>query len=93
MREKEIEMALVREVRKRHGLALKFNSMGCDGVPDRICLFPGAGVIFAELKAPGKKMRPLQEKRKAQLEKMGFTVLCIDRKERIEEILDEVRAT
>lgn len=93
MREKEIEAALVREVRKRHGLALKFNFMGCDGVPDRICLFPERVVVFAELKAPGKKMRPLQEKRKTQLERMGFTVLCIDRKERIGEILDEVRAT
>lgn len=93
MREREIEQALVMEVRKRHGMALKFNSMGCDGVPDRICLFPSKRVIFAELKAPGEKLRPLQEKRKRQLERMGFPVLVIDSREGIGDMIDAVRAT
>lgn len=90
MREKEIEKALVAEVRRRHGMALKFNSMGCNGVPDRICLFPDKGVAFVELKSPGKKMRPLQMKRKRQLEGFGFPVYCIDSRERIGEVLDEI---
>ena len=55
-----IEQAFVREVKKRGGLALKFVSPGRVGVPDRIVLIPGGGCVFAEIKAPGKKLRKLQ---------------------------------
>lgn len=55
-----IEQALVREVKKRGGLALKFVSPGRVGVPDRIVLIPGGRCVFAEIKAPGKKLRKLQ---------------------------------
>jgi hypothetical protein len=60
------------------GLALKFVSPSMAGVPDRIVLLPNARIAFVELKAPGKKMRPLQIKRKKQLEALGFEVYCID---------------
>ena len=36
--------------------------------------------MFAELKRPGGKMRPLQERRKKQLEELGFEVVLIDSK-------------
>ena len=42
---------------------------------------------FVELKAPGKKMRPIQLRQKFQLEKIGFRVYRIDRIEQIEEVL------
>ena len=90
MRESTIERALVEAVKKRHGLAFKFNSMGCNGVPDRIVLLPGPRVMFIELKAPGKEMKPLQVKRKKQIEALGFKVLCLDDKEKIGEILDGI---
>ena len=93
MREKMIEAALVREVRKRHGLPLKFVSPGFDGVPDRLVLFPVGKMGFVELKAPGRKMRPLQKKRKRQLEVLGFLVFCVDKDEQIEEVLDEIQGT
>ena len=48
-----------------------------DGLPDRLVLFFPAKTIFVELKAPGKMMRPLQRKRRYQLMKLGFPVLCI----------------
>lgn len=64
MREKDIEQMLTREVRKRNGLALKFTSPGVNGVPDRMVLLPGGRIAFTELKAPGRKMRPIQIKRK-----------------------------
>ena len=47
-------------------------------------------MAFVELKAPGKKMRPLQVKRKTQLEALGFLVYCVDGIEQIEEVLKEM---
>lgn len=91
--EKSIEQALVRLAKKRGGMAVKFFSPGLDGVPDRLLLFPGGRLAFVELKAPGKKMRPLQIKCKRQLEQLGFSVYCIDSKEIIGGILDEIQST
>ena len=93
MKEKEIESALVSAIKKRHGMCLKFVRPGCDGVPDRIVLLPYGKIAFVELKAPGKQMRPLQKKRKSQLEALGFLVFCIDKKDMIEVILDEIQST
>lgn len=91
--EKSIEQALTKEVKKRGGLALKFISPGMIGVPDRLILMKGGKLAFIELKAPKKKMRPLQIKRKRQLEVLGFLVYCIDNKEQIGGVLDEICAT
>lgn len=92
MREKNIETRLVAEVRRRGGLAPKFVSPGLDGVPDRLILLPGGKFAFAELKAPGKTLRPLQALRKRQLEKLGFRVFVIDGTEPIGGMLDAVCA-
>ncbi|WP_027107916.1 VRR-NUC domain-containing protein [Lacticigenium naphthae] len=93
MTEKYIEQKLVRAVKERGGIAPKFVSPGFDGVPDRIVLLPMARMAFVELKAPGKKMRPLQVRRKRQLEALGFLVYCIDRVEQIGEVLDEIQSS
>ena len=77
-------------MKKHGGLALKFISPGMAGVPDRIVLFPKGQIFFVELKAPGKKMRPLQLKRKEQLEQLGFKVYTLDSFEKIEEFIREV---
>ena len=91
MREKAIEKKLKIETEKIGGLALKFVSPGLDGIPDRLVLLPGGRFAFIELKAPGKIMRPLQVKRTRQLEALGFSVYCIDSKEQIGGILDEIQ--
>ena len=91
MREKTVEQKLVEAVRKAGGMALKFVSPGVDGVPDRILLFPGGRILFAECKAPGKKMRPLQVCRKRQLEGLGFSVYCVDGQESIEQVLKALK--
>ena len=93
MRERDVENSLVRAVRKMGGMCPKFVSPGLDGVPDRMILMPGARIAFAELKAPGRKMRPLQVKRKRQLESLGFQVYCLDNTEQIGGVLREIRAT
>ena len=91
MTEKYIEQKLVRAVKERGGIAPKFVSPGLDGVPDRIVLLPMGRMAFVELKAPGKKMRPLQVRRKRQLEALGFLVYCVDRVEEIGGMLDEIK--
>ena len=93
MRESAIERRLVTEAVRRGGFAPKFVSPGLDGVPDRLLLFPGGRLAFAEVKAPGKKLRPLQRRRIEQLTALGFQVFVLDSKEQIGEILDEVQAT
>lgn len=90
MREKFIEKKLVEAVRKRDGMAPKFVSPGFNGMPDRIVLLPMGKMAFVELKAPGEQMRPLQVKRKRQLERLGFSVYCIDDVEQMESMLDEI---
>ena len=91
MLESTVERHLREEAKKRKGMALKFVSPGMNGVPDRIVLLPDGKMAFVELKAPGKKMRPLQEKRKRTLEELGFLVFCVDSKEMIGGVLHEIR--
>ena len=93
MLERNIERRLITEAKKRDGLALKFVSPGLDGVPDRIVLLPGGRLGFVETKAPGKRMRPLQVRRKEQLEALGFLVYCVDAVGQIGGVLDEISAT
>ena len=93
MREKWIEQQLVKAVKDIGGIALKIVSPGFDGMPDRLILLPNRKVAFVEVKAPGKTLRPLQEKRKRQLEALGFLVFCLDNLEQIGGILREIQAS
>lgn len=93
MREKCIETKLAKAVKSMGGLAPKFVSPGLDGVPDRLVLLPGGKIAFIELKAPGETLRPLQVRRKRQLEALGFLVYCIDGPEQIGGIIDEIQTT
>lgn len=92
MREKQIEQKLVQAVRKKGGLCLKFVSPNFDGMPDRLILLPHGKIAFAELKAPGKKPRPLQIARHKILMKLGFRVYVIDSAEQIGVMLDEIQS-
>lgn len=90
LREKQIEQTLVKEVRKRGGIALKFVSPAFDGMPDRMVLMPGERMAFVEVKAPGKKPRPLQDARHRLLRQLGFRVFVVDVPGAVAEILDEI---
>lgn len=90
MLEKAVERKLRQAVIKRGGLCWKFVSPGTNGVPDRIIMLDGSICAFVETKAPGKKMRVLQMKRKKQLETLGFRVYCLDGIEQIGGMLDEI---
>lgn len=91
MLERAIERYLIHEVKRRNGLALKFVSPGISGVPDRIVLLPRGKMAFVELKAPGETLRPLQVKRKNQLEILGFEVYCVDGIQQIGGVLNAIQ--
>ena len=93
MREKQIENKLATEAKKLGGIALKFVSPSFDGMPDRLVLIPDGHIAFVELKAPGKKPRPLQLSRHRLLRSMGFRVYIIDSVEQIGGMLDEIRTS
>lgn len=90
MLEKEIERYLKDQAKSHGGIALKFVSPGFSGVPDRILLFKKGKLVFIELKAPGGKARPLQLRRKKQLEKLGFIVYVINSKEEVDKVINEM---
>lgn len=93
MREKQIEKKLTGAVKENGGMSLKLLSPGFDGVPDRLVLLPYGKLAFVEVKAPGCTPRPLQEKRKRQLEALGFLVFCLDSIDRIGGILNEIQSS
>ena len=96
MREKQIEQRLVKAVKARGGLCPKLVSPGTDGMPtdgmpDRMVLLPDSHMGFVEVKAPGEKPRPLQQRRHEQLRELGYKVSVLDDPEQIPPILDEIR--
>ena len=90
MREKLIEQKLVKAVKAAGGLCPKFVSPGMDGMPDRVVFLPGARFAFVEVKAPGKKPRPLQLHRHEQLRKLGFRVYVLDDPEDIVPLISQL---
>lgn len=90
MREKTIERKLAVAVKKMGGICPKFVSPGLDGMPDRLVLLPGGRLAFAEVKAPGKKPRPLQIVRHEMLKRLGFAVYVLDDAGKIGEMLDGI---
>ena len=92
MLESEVEKRLFKKVKNElHGRAFKFISPGFNGVPDRIVLVPLGRIYFVELKAPGKKMRKLQEWVAWELIKLGFEHRVIDTKEKVDDFIRQVQ--
>lgn len=90
MREYVVENEFVKAVKAAGGVAYKLTSQTANGLPDRLVLFFPAKTVFVELKSPGKMMRPLQRKRRYQLIKLGFPVLCIDNVIQIKPCIDAI---
>ena len=88
--ERTIEQELAARTRAMGGIAPKFTSPGFDGMPDRLVLLPGGRMGFVELKAPGRKPRPLQLARHRLLRRLGFKVYVIDGIEQIDSVLEEI---
>ena len=84
--------AFVKAVHEQGGVAYKLTSQTANGLPDRLVLFFPAKTVFVELKAPGKTLRPLQRKRRYQLMRLGFPVLCIDRFAQIKPAIEAIKS-
>lgn len=90
MRENVIEAYLRDRVKTIGGKAYKFVSPGNSGVPDRLVLLPGGKCIFVELKAPGKVPTPIQIQQHRKIRALGFIVLVIDSKDKVDEFIRKV---
>ena len=91
MLEKRIETAFVKATHQRGGLCLKFTSPSMAGVPDRLVLLPDGHMGFVEMKAPGKRPRPLQVQRLSQLKQLGYQVFVCDQFGQIGGMLDAIQ--
>lgn len=77
--EKQVEKYLVNQWAKvMKGIAIKFPPLFFRGFPDRICLAPGAVIVFVEVKKPGEVARAIQVKVHEQLRRFGFRVEVVD---------------
>ena len=93
MLESEVEKKLCKRVKEElHGRAFKWVSPGFNGVPDRIILAPMGRIWFVETKAPGKKLRKLQEWVRGLITELGFEVLRVDTIEKVEAFIRRVKA-
>lgn len=99
MTERDLEKLLIKKVKKRGGLCLKFVSPGQSGVPDRIVILPdswiGANtpIAFVEVKKPGEgELRPLQRYWLNRLSEYGLLVYLLDSEEMLERILFDIES-
>ncbi len=90
MTEREVERFFKAQLEKRGAIVWKFVSPGQAGVPDRVVLLPGGRVVFAEMKAPGEKPRPLQRAVFARMARAGHPVYIIDSREAVKKFMEEV---
>ena len=88
--EKDIESYLRKRVTAAGGLALKLVCPGFTGVPDRLILFSGGRVCFAELKDTGQKPRKRQLRVHGMLRNLGFTVYVPDSKAAVDRMMEGV---
>lgn len=86
MLEKKIEERLKTRAKEAGGLAIKWVSPSMSGVPDRIVFLPGGKIIFVELKRPGEKPTPLQDRIIGMLRGLGADVRVADSMEKVDEI-------
>lgn len=93
MTEKDIEEYLRLGVKKLGGVAFKFTSPGNSGVPDRLIVMPENRIYFVELKRPGGRTSPLQNRQISRLKDLGCRVLVVDSKESAERFLNDIQSS
>lgn len=85
--EAKLEAALVRECKRRGLYCRKFASPAHAGVPDRIIAGHGK-VLFLELKSPGNKPTPLQQRELDELKRLGMVAAWTDTFEGVVSLLN-----
>jgi len=86
--EKNLDRLLRGKVKGLGGWSLKLDTTFISGIPDRLLLFPGGRICFAEVKTSGEKARKLQKAVHRKLKKLGFDVYIVDNKEVVNQIIN-----
>ena len=60
-------------------------------MPDRLVLMSSGAMAFVEIKATGETLRKLQQRRKKQLESLGFRVYCLNDEMKVEKLVNEIQ--
>lgn len=90
MKESQIEQRLVRMVRDRGGLCLKFVSPGNPGVPDRIILTADGRVVFVELKTEVGRLSSIQKWQLSEFLNRGADVRVLKGLDEVNAFVEEV---
>ncbi len=61
-----------------------------NNIPDRVVILPGR-IALVEVKAPGRKPRPGQEREMGRLKELGCEVGVVDSYEAVERLLERGR--
>lgn len=85
--EKKTERYLKTQIEKLGGLCYKMVSPAVRGVPDRVCMFPGGLVAFAEIKSEGKILEPLQVFIHTEMQKRDIVVVVLDSKASVDKFI------
>jgi hypothetical protein len=89
--ERDVEAYLADRMKAIGGQAYKFTSPARRGVPDRLVIFPGGTMVFAELKKPGEKPSDAQTREHQRLRALGCAVYgCVDSKEAVDRMIEEI---
>jgi hypothetical protein len=88
--EKLLETKLKNGTEKMGGWCIKMLSTHLTGLPDRVCLFPGGIIFFAEIKTTKKKAKKIQILVHHKIRKLGFDVHLIDTSAQINQILKNI---
>ena len=81
--EKDVEAYLCKKVKSLKGIPYKFTSPARRAAPDRLCVFPYSTIAFVEVKRPGKRPTPLQQKELNDLKNLGHIAVWVDSKEAV----------
>ena len=87
--EKTLEAKMRKKIEKLGGLSFKLTALHFSGLPDRLCIFPGGALFFAEIKTTKKKPRKIQLLVHKKIRKLGFRVEVIETSQQIDNILKE----
>lgn len=88
--EAQLENYFARKVEEAGGWAVKFNSVGTNGLPDRIVFFSGF-TWLVELKWKRGVVQPHQVICHKRFKKYGFKVRIVRTKEEVRQFVDDMQ--
>lgn len=88
--EKIVERKLVELTNLNGGMCIKLLSFHMIGLPDRLCIFPKAKLVFVETKTTKQKARPVQVFMQNKIRKLGFRVEVVDTVDKAIDLIQDI---